>query len=313
MTSDDAGKKKSIFHYENGVPIFDDQRINEIEHEQEDAKKRDAEYKGAQLTVNRRLAVFTGVLALCAIAGGAISGWQAHIANQTLTEIRNSKLDTAKIIEATQDQADAAGNIVDAANNFSDSAEAMSQTADKFAKSTEGIKTNTDSALAEFRRLAKATQDSVDITKNEQRAWVGMSRYEMIPPGPIKANVSYTIRPVIANDGRTPGFNIDYRFALETRPDDLPPTFQYFAQKGMSALMLPSQLMAGLDVTTPKFPDDFIKNLETGKEHIYIFGRVTYDDVFKSPHTTTTCAVYLPQYGTFATPGGECGAYNNAD
>ena len=212
MTSSDPRDKRPIFHYENGVPVFDDQRINDIERKQEAAEQRDTTYKDNQLAVNRRMMVLTGVLAGCAILGGGITTWQAYIANETLTQIKNSKVDTQKIIHAAQNQAEAAGDIADAAESFSDSA-------DSFATSADGIRNETANAVRQLNRAAKASEDgikqaaqnaqnalnlSINIAHLEQRPWIGV-----IGHGIRRFDKTGIVAQVaLKNTGKTPALSI---------------------------------------------------------------------------------------------------------
>jgi hypothetical protein len=115
--------QKPPFHVEGGIPVFD--RLNEVEREQAESKKRDKEYKDEQLSLDRRMVHFTGLLVLCTAIVGGINGWQAHIANRsakaadsaaktaadTLREIRASATDTHELAVQAKNQADRTGEI----------------------------------------------------------------------------------------------------------------------------------------------------------------------------------------------------------
>jgi hypothetical protein len=118
LESDDRNKGEPGYHLEGGLPVFD--RLGGIEREQAEAKQRDRKYKDDQLSVNRRMAIFTGVLVLCTAAGIAVNGWQAHVsgisasaasdsastAKSTLDEIKKGATDTHDLAEAAKRQAD---------------------------------------------------------------------------------------------------------------------------------------------------------------------------------------------------------------
>jgi hypothetical protein len=123
LAGDDQQNEDSVFHYEDGVPVFDtNARLHNVEREQAAAKKRDEEYKGEQLKINRRMMWFTGILVVCTAATGGISIWQAtiasrsaraaqsaaHTAKDTLGEIQRSESDTHTLAQATKSAADTA-------------------------------------------------------------------------------------------------------------------------------------------------------------------------------------------------------------
>jgi hypothetical protein len=82
LATDDQPERKPIFHYEGNVPVFDPQGIDNSAREQEEAKKRDAKYRDAQLTVDRRLmALASGSQMLLVVAWILV---QIHTAKKVL-------------------------------------------------------------------------------------------------------------------------------------------------------------------------------------------------------------------------------------
>jgi|SRR5580704_2059424 hypothetical protein len=215
----------------------------------------------------------------------------AKTAKDTLDEIRNSKADTQKLIDFSKKQADAAT---------------------AFAASAEGIKQDTEAAIGQFRRLADATQGSVDITRNDQRAWVGVVNVPVTPELPIKPGSTYVAQPFIQNTGRTPAVGVTFRFAQESRLGNLQPTFEYFDRpEGHAAVIMPGQVVSlG---TLPlygggPFTDAQVNSIILGEGHLYLFGLIHYSDIFKVKHTTQFCYQYSPA-GALMT----CESHNDAD
>ncbi len=56
-------------------------RIERLELQAAEAKERDEQYKQQQLTTNRNIAIFTGLLVLCTLATAGVGIWQARISN----------------------------------------------------------------------------------------------------------------------------------------------------------------------------------------------------------------------------------------
>jgi len=80
--SADQEDDNKVFHYESGVPVFDvAHRVDSVERENEQSKKREEQYKRDQLKLNTVLVLFTAILAVVGLGGIGVSIWQAIIAN----------------------------------------------------------------------------------------------------------------------------------------------------------------------------------------------------------------------------------------
>jgi hypothetical protein len=299
LSADDKPQRKPVFHYENGVPVFDPQRIDDLAREQEDARKRDAKYKDDQLTVNKRLMIFTGVLAGCSILAGVVSGWQAHIASQTLIEIQKSKVDTARIVTASETEASAATKNAAAAASFSSSADGINaQTklaVEKFERianaSEEGIKANREAA-------GNALNASIDAARTEQRAWVGIEDVKVTETSegsPIGVTVW------VRNTGKTPALNLKNVTIIGRAypPDELSDTDFRLVDDGVDFARMPGTLMPGAPVSVPvhtvyPMTAQRLDDIKSGREVLYVWGTIRYEDVFKRTHSTKFCVFAVP-------------------
>jgi hypothetical protein len=107
---------------------------------------------------NLTLAVeIVGLIAL--VVYTCFAGCQWKVANDTLTEIRNSKADTSRIITASETQACAAQRIAGASGRNAAAAES-------FSASAQGIETKTEEAVTHFQHLAGATEKSANAAKD---------------------------------------------------------------------------------------------------------------------------------------------------
>ena len=68
MADDQHRDENGIVHYEGGIPVFNT-RLDKLENDAREAKDRDEKYKDEQITLNRRLVWFTGVLAVVGLVG----------------------------------------------------------------------------------------------------------------------------------------------------------------------------------------------------------------------------------------------------
>ena len=104
MSADQEDDNK-VFHYESGVPVFDvAHRVDSVERENEQSKKREEQYKRDQLKLNTVLVLFTAILAVVGLGGIGVSIWQAIIAN-TSANAAKSAAETAKsTLDSTKTQ-----------------------------------------------------------------------------------------------------------------------------------------------------------------------------------------------------------------
>jgi hypothetical protein len=101
-----------------------------------------------------------GLIAL--VVYTCFAGCQWKVANDTLTEIRNSKADTNRIITASETQAGAAQKIAAASDRNAAAAE-------KFSASTDSINQQTQVAVAQFKRFADAASTAANVAKQNAK------------------------------------------------------------------------------------------------------------------------------------------------
>lgn len=282
MTDDDQSANDGIIHYEGGVPIVGD-RLDKVEHEQEAARKRDQQYKDGQLKTNRRMVLFTGVLAFCSILGGIISAWQAHIASRTIGEMqaarKQTKADNANAITAQQ---------------------AIAQ--DSLAKS----QTN----------FEKTSQNAENAFRADQRAWIGISAVN----GEPTANEIWKINIVYRNSGRTPARNLRGHTVFDPIKRGDEPHFSYAGKPGFKGgMMTPSgdysvTLIPTRDKSTGKpvkMTQPILDEMTAGAEKDFVHGEITYDDVFGCRHWMTFCYFWNVDMSVFSacTPHNDTGDY----
>jgi putative IMPACT (imprinted ancient) family translation regulator len=128
LADDHERDNDQIVHYERGIPILNT-RVDNLENEAREAKRRDEDYKKAQNKLNKLLVWFTGILAGVGIIGGAVSAYQAHVsklnadaaqqnaiaakenataAKEMAAQMKQSSADTHDLALAAKSQADAA-------------------------------------------------------------------------------------------------------------------------------------------------------------------------------------------------------------
>ena len=126
MGDNERARDQEVFHLEDGIPVFHT-RLDQIQAEQEAAKKRDKEFREEQLRLNRRMTLFTGLLVIIGVFGFLINAYQSHIAKlnadaasdnaasakaqaeagrATVEEMKKSSTDTHELAVQAKNQAD---------------------------------------------------------------------------------------------------------------------------------------------------------------------------------------------------------------
>lgn len=127
--------------------------------------------------------------------------------------------------------------------------------------------------------------------------------------------------PTLLNSGRTPAYKVNYNMRAAVLPSELPRDFVFppLSKKmsGQTEMILgPQQSVAlvvggGVDDFVPDQDVDSIKAQRAGKA-LYVWGFVTYEDIFRRLHKTEFCQslMWLPDGKIFGlyTPG-----HNSAD
>jgi hypothetical protein len=275
LADDQRRDEDEIVHYEGGIPVFNT-RLDKLEKDSREAKDRDDKYKQEQITLNRRLVWFTGVLAVVGLAGSAISGYQAHVAkinaiaaqdnakaasdNATtsagiLEEMKKSGTDTHKLAVAAGSQAIAAQTTASAAHS-----------AAVIAKDTLHIS-----------ERAYVTQGSPQIDTAKSFITIPIVNSGHIPSGKVEVlTYESTLNPEKMTEGSTSFKDMVERHKSTTSFASIPPG-------------TPPPLSIGIPI--PKMSKD---RLDNGTQLILIVGTITYNDGFpnspmqQSPFCTQT-------------------------
>lgn len=176
MGDDDKQKNDNLFHYEGGVPIFD-ARLDEVERKQADAEAREKTYRDQQLSINKWMMRFTGMLVVLALLTGVINGLYtaitkvsaeaaksaAETAQRTLEELQKGGSDTHELAVQAKTQAnEAQGAIVEARRNRLQAEKSLNATIEQF--------------------------------RQEQRAWVGVDNMAGRPAKGVVFKVVVTVK-----------------------------------------------------------------------------------------------------------------------
>jgi hypothetical protein len=164
------------------------------------------------------------------------------------------------------------------------------------------------SQLGEMKIAGKQTDKIIEMSRIDQRAWVGVDgvacyRFEKGKPFPVSV--------VIKNTGKTPALKcivkpyMDYDapdLNIETfiKSDDFVTKSKIVANDLGNDAMFPNTDRHTIPMQLPLIPTDFmVNNIMKNIDCIYVFGNITYDDIFGAIHSTTFCYVYDPTSASF--------------
>ena len=157
----------------------------------------------------------------------------------------------------------------------------------------------TRESLEVSREAANVARDAVELTRLEQRAWLGVASVGLRLP--TEGDLLTAVELSFTNSGSTPALNV----VLATRLTRLPTTSVPIAQLINPALLeWPQGEAPYAAVALPGVP---FKNLLVGPTEttlnalirdghgtLCVFGEIRYQDVFARPHTTSFAYWYNP-------------------
>ncbi len=144
---------------------------------------------------------------------------------------------------------------------------------------------------------ADAAKKAIEVTQENirlgQRAWVGAIEVRNIA---VRAGAKTQFTVVITNTGRTPALKLVTQFATGAFPSDqvFVPKYQTLKTKpGVSVLQPGARLFLNVG-SIEELTDTHIDSLKKSAQILYVFGRLTYEDIFKQPHYTIFCMRIAP-------------------
>jgi hypothetical protein len=159
---------------------------------------------------------------------------------------------------------------------------------------------------------------NIEISRRDQRAWVGVIAVE--PPvlkdpnnNPVyvKEGLPAKFGVVISNFGKSPALKVKpainaYLLAADAK---LSPGYGIGERRSIGVIQPQARGTLPTNPTPTIFNASHINDMKSGKLILYLFGMITYEDVFKEPHCTTFCMFLSPSLNAFMT----CNTYNQAD
>jgi hypothetical protein len=126
----------------------------------------------------------------------------------------------------------------------------------------------------------------------------------------LKEGSPIILGTIITNSGKSPALKV--RTLINAR--DLPsgvkfsPDYGKYPNPAITVIQPNMQLSLSTN-PMPSLTASDIDIFRSGKRIVYLFGKITYEDVFERPHSTTFCMSLAPSLDTFV----SCETYNEAD
>jgi hypothetical protein len=220
---------------------------------------------------------------LATVVYSVVAGW-------TLREIHNGGSDTHILAQAADAQAKKMGD--------------MSTAADKIRQAAENM-------VAQEKRIANSAQSalnaSIATARFDQRAWVGPVAIRE-PNFSPRQDLSVIVE--IGNSGKTPALRFGNLIQIQFvgagatfNPIYAPPP-----TKGSVSVLQPGMHVT-VNTPTIAITQTQIDALKQDRMRLYIYGILTYADVFAKSHTTRFCAYFSGDLSGAT----SCDTYNEAN
>jgi hypothetical protein len=151
-----------------------------------------------------------------------------------------------------------------------------------------------------LRQSDGALRASIESSHNDQRAWIAI---ESMAVTLLEADKPLKTEVKIINTGKTIAVDVQSTGAVQTSLAPLD------VDKFLEAKKTPTDgpgevLFQNIDVTIPAetstpLTSQQVEAIKTRQMLVYLCGDVHYKDIFKKPHTTQYCGIYVPATNKF--------------
>jgi hypothetical protein len=176
----------------------------------------------------------------------------------------------------------------------------------------------TERLIAEANRIAnsfettleqtkKSLDASIEMARRDQRAWIGP--IEVTPawrdaannPIYIKEGAPAVFGVVIVNSGKSPALKVKSKIKFIVLPAEreFAPNYNKIQSKSVVVIQPEMRMTMKTAVSPRAVTASDINIIKNGGSIVYLFGEITYEDVFKIPHLTTFCMTLAPTLDSF--------------
>jgi hypothetical protein len=185
-------------------------------------------------------------------------------------------------------------------------------------KAANAAKESADVAKAAVKVAEETLKNNIEIARQDQRAWVGLVSIE--PPTLkdesnrhvyVKNGLPAEFGVTVTNSGRSPALKFKAFINCYLQPTDkgLSPEYNVPPVRSVAVIQPQMPVKLILNPTPTIFDTTIINAIKDRTLSLYVFGQMTYEDIFKEGHHTTFCMVLTSSLETFI----PCKTYNEAD
>jgi hypothetical protein len=252
------------------------------------------------------------ILAL-AITFFSAAQWITSCANNSSTTTQTNQL-----IRAANINACAARRIAAASNRNATAAESFATTAglinggigDAVKKLETQAKEIESSRKSSVDAAQKALQVSIDNSRLDERAWIGIGDAAVT----ISATEPFKVTMTTKNVGKTPATDMISQIGVADKPKGEELTLadiKYSGEPSQAGTLFPSAagvIGKNLDSVVIGQEND-VTSWKNGDKIIYVFAATTYNDIFNKSHWTHACVIVQKDLKSSHT----CNIYNDSD
>jgi hypothetical protein len=190
---------------------------------------------------------------------------------------------TDKLVDYSKVQANAASDQADAAQQFSDTAEDINERMSEAVKQLEEAANNAKSSIG-------ATQSAMRL---DQRAWVVWKAISGVPT----LDKPWRIDTYLTNTGKTPAKNVKVFCRAQPATDETKVNFGAAVFETRATLIAPNDFNTFCSLnpmTIPKVTQEVLDTFSTKTKVEFVYGFVTYDDIFGQKHWLSFCRSMEP-------------------
>ena len=254
--------------------------------------------------VAKLTAVFSGIAAAATLVYAIAAIAQLIVMSRQLTEIKNGESDTHTLALAADTQAKKMSTVSDAAEKIRQAAEGMVQQDQRIAD-------NAQKALEASNKQSRAALDeSIATSREDQRAWVGVVEFGI--PRNLATGQKPAFVAVATNTGKSPALNVVVIItATPFRKGETfyPKTTPLAGKPAVMVLQPGMRISIATSLGDTPYTERNISDLKSGETIMFVYGEITYDDVFGRKHRTHYCGRMDVDLSSFY----GCQAYNNAN
>lgn len=239
----------------------------------------------------------TGLLALIAL--GALA-----VMRRQLSEMKEGRRQTDALIKRAIEQSSALQDFTDKTDRLLEQAIEQANTAAEQARAANMAACAAKSSSENFVQVANSSVQSIQLAQEamrlEQRAWVFVveTKASKLQVGqPLSISIGFK------NTGRTPARNVQIAAHLEPLPKGQAPEPKL--DKTQSRGVIPPNGTLFLTISTGRkhaegVTEQGLEAITSGELVIWVYGTVTYEDIFETRQATMFCYMLHPDGKTFA-------------